>query len=185
MFHKGNFEGYSDTPSAPLDLKAAIVSSRFVTLTWSPPQTSKDPLNGYSIYYKQSGSDRERVVNSTRGNLEEINIQGLSPGTSYIFRVVARNRHGAGESSQPLQILTQAELDVPGPVVSLEAKATTSFSILVSWHPPKHTNGGMTEYKLYYRQVILSNFSPLFYGAKLVRQSHAYILQQFIDFRVC
>ena len=67
---------YLDTPSSPLDLEAAIVSSRFVTLSWSPPKTSKEPLNGYSIYYKQERSDRERVVNSTRGNLEEINIQG-------------------------------------------------------------------------------------------------------------
>ena len=70
--------GYTlrDTPSAPRSLEAAIVSSRFVTLSWKPPKTSKEPLNGYSIYYKQRGSDRERVLNSTRGNLEEINIQG-------------------------------------------------------------------------------------------------------------
>ena len=71
-----NDYAFRDTPSATLDLKAAIVSSRFVTLSWSPPKKSKEPLNGYSIYYKQDGSDRERVVNSTRGNLEEINIQG-------------------------------------------------------------------------------------------------------------
>ena len=151
---------FRDTPSAPLDLKAAIVSSRFVTLSWSPPKTSKEPLNGYSIYYKQDGSDRERVVNSTRGNLEEINIQGLSPGTDYIFRVLARNQHGAGQTSRPLKVQTQAELDVPGPVQKLEAKATTSFSILVSWTKAStmqlHSNNGMvTQYKLYYRQVII------------------------------
>ena len=149
----------SNTPSAPLDLKAAIVATRFVSLSWSPPQISKEPINGYSIFYNQEGSDRERVVNSTRGNLEEINIQGLRPGSSYIFRVVARNQHGGGASSQPLRVTTQAELDVPGPVSHLEAKATTSFSILVSWSQPSHTNGRLTHYKLYYRQVKAS--SPL------------------------
>ena len=95
---------------------------------------------------------RERVVNSTKGNLEEINIQSLSPGTSYIFRVMARNRHGVGAASQPLKITTQAELDVPEPGAKLEAKATTSFSILGSWNQPKAANS-VTKYKLYYRQV--------------------------------
>ena len=143
-----------DTPSAPLDLKAALKGSRFVTLSWSPPKVSKEPINGYSIFYQQVGSNRERVVNSTKGNLEEINIQSLSPGTSYIFRVMARNRHGVGAASQPLKITTQAELDVPEPVAKLEAKATTSFSILVSWSQPKlAAANSVTKYKLYYRQV--------------------------------
>ena len=137
-----------------MDLKAALKGSRFVTLSWSPPKVSKEPINGYSIFYQQVGSNRERVVNSTKGNLEEINIQSLSPGTSYIFRVMARNRHGVGAASQPLKITTQAELDVPEPVAKLEAKATTSFSILVSWSQPKlAAANSVTKYKLYYRQV--------------------------------
>ena len=70
---------------------------------------------------------------------------------------MARNQHGAGESSRLLKVETQAELDVPGPVQKLEAKATTSFSILVSWSKSSknlHSKNGMvTQYKLYYRQV--------------------------------
>jgi hypothetical protein len=143
-----------NTPSAPTELTAAIVATRFVTLSWSPPKISKEPINGYSIFYKQEGSDRERVVNSSRGNLEEINIQGLSPGTSYDFRIVARNQHGGGESAAKLRVSTQKELDVPGPVASLRSKATTSFSILVSWSRPRHSSGFVTGYKLYYRQVL-------------------------------
>ena len=49
-------------------------------------------------------------MNSTRGNLEEVNIQGLQPGTSYVFRVVAYNDHGAGDSSETLTVKTDAEL---------------------------------------------------------------------------
>ena len=47
-------------------------------------------------------------------------------------------------------------LDVPGPVSGLEAKATTSFSILVSWSPPLQSRGFITKYKLYYRQVCIA-----------------------------
>ena len=155
IFFSGSIGGFvfSNTPSPPLDFTAAIVSTRFITLSWSPPQMSKEPITGYSIFYRQEGSDRERVVNSTRGNLEEVNIQGLLPGTSYEFRVVARNQHGLGESSSLLRVSTQDELDVPGPVKSLRAKATTSFSILVSWSRPVHSSGFVTSYKIYYRQV--------------------------------
>ncbi len=44
------------------------------------------------------------MLNSTRGNLEELNVQGLQPGTEYLFRVVANNQHGAGQSSKPLLV---------------------------------------------------------------------------------
>ena len=94
-------------------------------------------------------------MNSTKGNLEEINIQSLSPGATYIFRVMARNRHGVGAASEALKITTKAELDVPEAVTKLEAQAKSSFSILVSWTKP---NGFITKYKLYFRQVcIFSN----------------------------
>ena len=61
--------------------------------------------------------------------------------------------------SRPLKVETQAELDVPGPVQRLEAKATTSFSILVSWSKAAkqllNNKAMVTQYKLYYRQVIM------------------------------
>ena len=59
---------------------------------------------GYSVFYKRIGSDRERVLNSTSGTLEELNIQGLQPGTLYVVRVVAINQFGAGESSKPMKV---------------------------------------------------------------------------------
>ena len=47
---------------------------------------------------------RERVLNSTRGTLEELNVQGLQPGTEYLLRVVAHNEHGSGDSSDPIRV---------------------------------------------------------------------------------
>jgi hypothetical protein len=80
----------------------------------------------------------------------------LQPGTTYAFRIVAYNDHGAGDSSDVLTVKTDDELDVPGSVVNLEAKATSSFSVLISWAQPSHTSGPITGYKLYYRQVSFS-----------------------------
>ena len=61
---------------------------------------------------------------------------------------------------QSLQVRTQDELDVPGPVSSLSARATSAFSILVTWDRPEGEND-ITSYKLYYREVGLSTCNDL------------------------
>ena len=96
---------------------------------------------------------RERVVNSTRGTLEEVSLQGLLPGTRYSGRVVAHNEHGPGMSSAALEIMTQSEVDVPGPPKGMHSRVTSSFSILISWEPPAGSGGDIEKYKLYYRRV--------------------------------
>ena len=40
------------------------------------------------------------MINSTRGSLEEMSVQGLQPGTSYRVRVVAHSEAGAGATSE-------------------------------------------------------------------------------------
>lgn len=48
----------SVTPSAPRDVEALIVSSRFVTLRWKEPIRTNGPVIGYSVFYRQEGSER-------------------------------------------------------------------------------------------------------------------------------
>jgi len=81
-------------------------------------------------------------------------VQGLQPGTRYVFRVVAHNDRGPGQSSEPLLVTTQEELDVPGPVQDLHARPTSAFSILITWQRPRYSSTEVKSYKLYYRQVI-------------------------------
>ena len=45
-------------PSAPRDVEALIVSSRFVTLRWKEPVRTNGPIVGYSVFYRQEGSER-------------------------------------------------------------------------------------------------------------------------------
>ena len=97
------------------------------------------------------------MVNSTRGTLEEVSLQGLLPGTMYSVRVVAHNEHGPGRSSPALDITTQSEVAVPGPPSNLAARATSSFSILISWNAPSEE---VQRYKLYYRRVSAFSSSP-------------------------
>jgi hypothetical protein len=69
-------------------------------------------------------------VNTTRGSLEEISLQGLLPATTYTLRILAHNEHGPGPpSAPPLTLTTQAEVEVPGPLLhsgELAAAAATA-----------------------------------------------------------
>lgn len=52
---------------------------------------------------------RERVENTSHQGEMQVTIQNLMPATVYIFRVMAHNKHGSGESSAPLRVETQPE----------------------------------------------------------------------------
>ena len=52
---------FKNTPSAPLNLRAAIVATRFITLSWSMPSNPNGDLSGYSVFYKEIGSDRYNI----------------------------------------------------------------------------------------------------------------------------
>ncbi|KFM76351.1 hypothetical protein X975_12770, partial [Stegodyphus mimosarum] len=141
-----------NVPTAPIDVTAVIVSTRFVTLSWTQPLKSNGEIIAYSVYYKETTSTRERVLNTTRPRLEEVNIQGLQPSTKYHFRVVAYNEHGPGASSEEIIVETQAEVHVPGAPKNLKAVALSPTSILVSWDPPEPASEPVQKYKLFYME---------------------------------
>ncbi|XP_029962518.1 neogenin 1a isoform X2 [Salarias fasciatus] len=138
------------TPSAPRDVVASLVSTRFIKLTWRPPAEPHGDDLTYSVFYSQEGTSRERVVNTSRPGEMQVTIQNLMPDTKYRFRVVAHNSNGQGESSTALKVATQAEVQVPGPAPNLQAVSYTPTSVALSWDKPLTGNGEILTYKLYY-----------------------------------
>uniref|UniRef100_I3K465 DCC netrin 1 receptor n=1 Tax=Oreochromis niloticus TaxID=8128 RepID=I3K465_ORENI len=135
-------------PSAPRDLVPVLVSSRFVRLSWRPPEESGGAVQTYGVYYSQDGVDRERSVNVSEPESLELTVSNLKPEESYSFRVVAYNDIGPGESSAPLKITTKPDLQVPSKVESLRALALSPTSVQVSWEPPSLPNGPILGYRL-------------------------------------
>uniref|UniRef100_A0A8C3UET4 Neogenin n=1 Tax=Catharus ustulatus TaxID=91951 RepID=A0A8C3UET4_CATUS len=140
-------------PSAPRDVVATLVSTRFIRLTWRPPASDPQGDNlTYSIFYTKEGINRERVENTSRPGETQVMIQNLMPETVYVFRVVAQNRHGPGESSAPLKVATQPEVQLPGPAPNIRAFSSSPTSITVTWETPLSGNGDIQNYKLYYME---------------------------------
>ncbi|CAF99906.1 unnamed protein product, partial [Tetraodon nigroviridis] len=123
------------TPSAPRDLVASLVSTRFIKLTWRPPAEPHGDELTYSVFYSQEGTSRERVVNTSRPGEMQVTIQNLMPDTKYRFRVLAHNSNGQGESSAAARVATQCRtvLQVPGPAPNLQAVSNTPTSVSLSW----------------------------------------------------
>ncbi|KAG2470466.1 neogenin-like isoform X2 [Polypterus senegalus] len=155
--HVAQAAGSGPTPSAPRDVVASLVSTRFIKLTWRLPAEPHGDNITYTVYYKPEGSSRERIENTSRPGELQVTIQSLMPETKYVFRVVAHNKNGLGESSTPLKVATQPEVQVPGPAPNLRAFATSPTSITVTWDMPLSGNGEIQNYKLYYMEKGMGN----------------------------
>ncbi|XP_006866574.1 PREDICTED: neogenin isoform X3 [Chrysochloris asiatica] len=162
-------------PSAPRDVVASLVSTRFIKLTWRTPASDPHGDNlTYSVFYTKEGIARERVQNTSRPGEMQVTIQNLMPATVYIFRVTAQNKHGSGESSASLRVETQPEVQLPGPAPNIRASASSPTSITVTWETPLSGNGEIQNYKLYYMEkgtdkeqdVDVASHSYTIYGLK-------------------
>ncbi|XP_045069819.1 netrin receptor DCC-like [Coregonus clupeaformis] len=140
-------------PSAPRDVVPVLVSSRFVRLSWRPPQETRGTVQTYGIYYSQDTVNRERSVNVSEPEILQMTVSNLKPEETYSFRVVAYNDYGPGESSETVRLTTQPELQVPGPVENLRVESISPTSIQASWDVPSYANGPLLGYRLLWTET--------------------------------
>ncbi|KAG1941379.1 neogenin [Pimephales promelas] len=152
ILDQGSRVGAGPKPSGPRDVVASLVSTRFIKLTWRVPAEPHGEDVTYSVYYSLEGTNRERMVNTSRPGEMQVTIQNLMPDSTYAFRVVAHNRNGPGESSAPLRVATQPEVQVPGPAPNLHAVVTSPTTVSLSWDVPLIGNGEILNYKIYHME---------------------------------
>uniref|UniRef100_A0A8C7CRV0 DCC netrin 1 receptor n=1 Tax=Oncorhynchus kisutch TaxID=8019 RepID=A0A8C7CRV0_ONCKI len=138
-------------PSAPRDVAPVLVSSRFVRLSWRPPQETRGTVQTYGIYYSQDTV----LLNTTQstGTTLQLTVSNLKPEETYSFRVVAYNDNGPGERSETLKLTTPPELQVPGPVENLQVESISPTSIQASWDAPVYANGPLLGYRLLWTET--------------------------------
>ena len=118
---------------------------------------------------------RERVVNTSRSHSEEVNVGGLQPEKTYSVRIVAFNQHGAGSSSDALQVETKSEPHVLQAPSNLLVNVLSSVSLMAEWQsPPSPAATPVHNYKLFYmergsgeeHEILTSHTSHLIHGLK-------------------
>ena len=136
-------------PDAPTGLRATtptlgLGGDTQIQLSWRPPSNDGgSPITGYRIERRSRTSDwRIHVPSTGNGDCTVCTYadRGLSPNTTWSYRVRALNAQGQGNPSNVADGTTRAA--APGPPQNLDARGTGPNSILLTWDAPG-TDGGM------------------------------------------
>jgi chitodextrinase len=153
----GNLSSYSNTasattqgdatpPSAPSNLNATATSSTQINLSWTAP-TDNVGVTGYKVERCQGNScSTFAQVGTPTGTT--FSDTGLTPSTVYSYRVRATDAAGNLSSySNTASATTQGDTTPPSAPSNLNATATSSTQINLSWTAPTD-NVGVTGYKV-------------------------------------
>ncbi|XP_036409624.1 ephrin type-A receptor 4b [Megalops cyprinoides] len=79
-----------------------------ITLAWQGPERANGAIVEYEvIYYEKNQRDQNYTVLKTRSNV--MTVDGLKPGTTYVFRVRARTDGGYGNYGGEIELETSHE----------------------------------------------------------------------------
>ncbi|XP_006184378.1 fibronectin isoform X12 [Camelus ferus] len=118
----------SDKVPPPRDLQFVEVTDVKITIMWTPPES---PVTGYRvdvIPVNLPGEHGQRLPISRNTFVE---VTGLSPGVTYLFKVFALHH---GRESKPLTAQQTTKLDAP---TNLRFVNETDSTVIVTWTPPR------------------------------------------------
>ena len=139
----------------PTDMEAPLTIARgpdIVDISWSAPKQPNGIITQYLVYYRESGTTVQLLINRLNGETFHIRHAGLElkPYTEYEYKVVAGN--SKGDTSSPWTLVrTNAAppKSLPQPFVNV----TSAFAIDLKWVQPAQPNGVISIYKIFYRQT--------------------------------
>lgn len=144
-------EGYTTSeppaPTAPNQVTGLTIGSvgeTTVSLSWSAPADGGAEISNYEIDYATNNSFTSGLTRVTSISNSTV-VSGLASGTTYYFRVAARNSVGVGEWSEARNTTTQAVTALPGSPGLFTATATSNSSIGLTWTKPA---GDVSDYVL-------------------------------------
>ena len=132
-------------PGRPRNLTAQRDGSTAIDLDWDAPSSNGgSAITGYAIEISDDAGDTWDLLESDHA-YTYYRDSGLSPGTTYHYRVAAVNRQGQGPWSNEASARTT---DRPGAPTGLTATARGTSSIELDWNAPSSGTSGITGYRI-------------------------------------
>nr|XP_011762151.1 receptor-type tyrosine-protein phosphatase F isoform X13 [Macaca nemestrina] len=121
-------------------------------LQWHPPKELPGELLGYRLQYCRADEARPNTIDFGKDD-QHFTVTGLHKGTTYIFRLAARNRAGLGEEFQK-EIRTPEDLPSGFPQ-NLRVTGLTTSTTELAWDPPvlAERNGRIVSYTVVFRDI--------------------------------
>ena len=94
---------YADVPENPSELKANVISSSKIDLSWTAPDDGDDnnaAITGYKIEMRTlTDTTYQTLVTDTKSTDTKYSHTGLESDTDYFYRVYAINSEGTSDPS--------------------------------------------------------------------------------------
>jgi hypothetical protein len=153
LAHSASFAPAPATvPSVPRALTATS-SSQTVALAWSlPTSDGRSAITDYKIEYKPSNVSAWTVFAHTASTALTANINGLTNGIRYVFRVSAVNAIGTGTATSPKYSTPVAPVVLTAPTAPRSLAVYASFNgATLYWATPSSDGGSrVTGYRAEY-----------------------------------
>ncbi|MDZ7269295.1 MAG: S8 family serine peptidase, partial [candidate division KSB1 bacterium] len=138
-------------PAAPSGLTATAVSSSQINLAWTDNSTNE---TGFKIERATTSGGPYTQIATTAANVTTYSNTGLSPSTTYYYRVRATNEGGDSGYSNEASATTQ---NAPSGNLALNKTATASSTYSSTYSPAKAVDGSTSTY---WRSASVSKSNP-------------------------
>ncbi|XP_055847433.1 cytokine receptor-like isoform X2 [Episyrphus balteatus] len=146
------------TDLTKMDPETTPISSNSIKVQWSTECLYMAILEGYNLTYCKVDNhapemignciDSEKTISISKLAKEHI-ITELEPFTTYKISILMYSKLKIGPMSNPVTATTTE--DAPSPPRKLKKYNVTSDSVTLSWLPPKHSNGNLRYYTVWYK----------------------------------
>ena len=138
-------------PSKPGQPVAVSVTSKSINLIWAKPAQYPEYVTMYCVSYRSQES-KEWLLLHVDGERKTVTVTGLSPKTTYLFKVQAQSKTGSSEMSE---VSTAICILPPDPTQPGQPQAVniSHDKITITWAKPQENAEYIQNYTIHYKSL--------------------------------
>jgi hypothetical protein len=129
-------------PNAPSNVSSNNIGKKSATINWSDNSTNE---NGFKIYRSLLPASNFELIGTTNSNITTFSNTGLTPNTTYFYKVLSFNGKGSSDFTS-VHSLTTLPLQLPTAPSDILSANITKNSATISWTDNSNNEDGFDIY---------------------------------------